>query len=205
MKTYRIHLIRHAEIAETAQGKYIGHTDVSLPEDSKEKARRLASDKIYPYADAVFTSPLKRCTETAAILYPDIKAVPIEELIECNFGEFEGKTADDLRENEDFAGWLAGKNAPPFGESSRDFGARVITAFEKIADGMMKSGVPDVAIITHAGVMSAILAAYGIPEAPMHEWITPNCCGYSVRLDPSIWMRGKKFEVYSKIPENWDE
>ena len=205
MRTYKIYLIRHASAEGTEQGKYIGHTDVSLSEEGKAQLLQMKDDYIYPYAEAVFSSPLKRCTETAAVLYPDKEPIIVDGLIECNFGEFENKSAAELAGNEDFAGWLAGKNAPPFGEASSAFGQRVCTTFEKIADGMMKSGVFEAAVITHGGVIGAILSAYGLPQAPMHQWLTPNCSGYVLRLDPAMWMRSKKFEIFAALPDTKEE
>ena len=170
----------------------------------------------YPEVESVFTSPLKRCTETAALIYPEKNAIVIEDLSEMNFGEFEGKTAEELKSNEAFAGWLEGKNAPPFGETSKAFGSRICSSFEKIVNGMMKSGVFSASVITHGGVIGVILAAYGLqrefefsvvfaaayglPQASVHEWFTPDCCGYTLRVDPALWMRNKKFEVFTVIP-----
>ncbi|MBQ6468140.1 MAG: histidine phosphatase family protein [Clostridia bacterium] len=200
MKSYKIHLIRNAACEGAGEGRYIGVTDFSLSEEGRAEAGQMAADYGYPYADTVFTSPLKRCTETAEILYPYKKAVGIDGLRECNFGIFENKTADEMKDNEVFAGWIAGKNPPPDGESSPEFGKRICETFEKIAEGMMKSGVKETAIITHGGVISIILAAYGIPQAPMHEWMCPDCCGYTILLDPAMWMRSKKVEVFEQIP-----
>ena len=65
---------------------------------------------------------------------------------------------------------------------------------------MMKTNVTSAAIITHGGVIMTILAAFGIPELPMPEWCTPSGCGYTMRITPSIWMRGQKPEVIAEIP-----
>ncbi len=200
MRTYIIHLIKHAKNDKYDEGRYIGHTDVSLSEIGKEELIHIRDEYGYPGVESVFSSPLKRCIETAEIIYPDKNAIIIENLAEMNFGEFEGKTAEELKSNESFAGWLEGKNAPPFGETSNAFGKRICECFEKIVEGMMKSGVFSASVITHGGVIGIILAAYGLPQAPMHEWYTPDCCGYTLRVDPALWMRNKKFEIFSLIP-----
>ena len=205
MKTYKIHLIRHAINEGTEEGRYIGHTDAPLSEEGRAQLLQMRDDYIYPGVEAVFSSPLKRCVDTAKILYPQKEPIIMDGLMECNFGEFENKTAEELEENEDFLSWIKGDTAPPFGESSNAFGQRICTTFEKIADGMMKSGVFEAAIITHGGVASAILAAYGLPQAPMHEWMMPNCCGFTLRLDPAMWMRGRKCEVFAEIPDTKEE
>ena len=64
----------------------------------------------------------------------------------------------------------------------------------------MQSGVKSTAIITHGGVIMALMTAFAVPEAPMHEWMTPNACGYTLRLDPSIFLRTGKLEAFSECP-----
>ena len=202
MKSYTIHFIRNALTDENLEGRYIGHTNVELSDEGKSQLRQMREDLVYPPVDALFTSPLKRCTETASILYPDNKPIVIEGMIEYNFGEFDNKTAEQLEKYEEFPRWLAGEKGvkPPYGESNEEFSKRVCDTFEKIAEGLMKTGTTSAAIITHGGVIMTILAAYGIPEYPMHEWLTPNGCGFTVKLNPSLWMRAKKFEVFSEFP-----
>lgn len=70
MKSYIIHFLRHGSIDETLSGKYIGTTDVPLSDKGKTELRKLDYEYRYPGAQAVFTSPLKRCTQTCKILYP---------------------------------------------------------------------------------------------------------------------------------------
>lgn len=207
MKSYTIHFIRNALTDENLEGRYIGHTNVEISEEGRAQLAQMKDELIYPPVQAVFTSPLKRCTETARILYPDNKPIAIEGLIEYNFGEFENKTAEELEKHPVFPKWLAGEKGvePPFGESNEDFEKRVLGTFEKIAEGLMKTGTTSAAIVTHGGVIMAILAAFGIPEYPMHEWITPNGCGFTVKVNPSLWMRAKKFEVFSEFPYEREE
>ena len=207
MKSYTIHFIRNALTDENLEGRYIGHTNVELSDEGKAQLAQMRSELVYPPVDALFTSPLKRCTETAAILYPDNKPIVIEGFIEYNFGEFENKTAEQLEKYEEFPRWLAGEKGvkPPYGESNDEFTKRVCDTFEKVAEGLMKTGTTSAAIITHGGVIMTLLAVYGIPEYPMHEWLTPNGCGFTVKLNPSLWMRSKKFEVFSEFPYEREE
>lgn len=203
MKTYKIHLIRHGMTSESQEGKYIGHTDVPLSEAGIAQLEDMKAEYIYPVADVVFSSPLSRCTDTARIIYPEAQIVTIDELIEYNFGEFEGRTAEELHEKEElFDDWLRGDRdvEPPFGESNADFAKRVCTAFAAIAEGVMKSGTEDTVIVTHGGVIMTIMAAFALPEASMHEWLTPNGCGYTLRLTPTLWMAGQKVEAIEEIP-----
>ena len=53
----------------------------------------------YPHVHRVYSSPLRRCTETADILFPSAELCVVEDLIELNFGEFEGKSVDELTDS----------------------------------------------------------------------------------------------------------
>lgn len=202
MKSYVIHLIRHGAIDETLSGKYIGTTDPSLSDKGALALKKLASELEYPKVSVVFTSPLKRCTESCKILYPNINPLSIADLRECSFGDWEGKTADELKDSEDFQKWLAGDNTvkPPGGESNADFVRRVCKMFESIVEGLMKTGTTDSAIVTHGGVIMTLLAVYGLPQAKPFEWAMDNGCGYSIRVTPMLWQRGKVTEVFQRIP-----
>ena len=155
----------------------------------------------------VFTSPLKRCTETCQILYPDLSPLSIANLRECNFGEWEGKTADELKNEPEFEKWLGGDNevAPPHGESNADFIRRICRMFESIVEGLMKTGTTESVIVTHGGVIMTLLAVYGLPQAKPFEWVMENGCGYSVRITPMLWQRGKVSEVFSRVPADKEE
>ena len=208
MKSYYIHMIRHGAINPTLQGRYIGTTDVPLSEEGKTALRKLDRMMDYPYAKVVFTGPLKRCTQTAKILYPTIEPLVIEQLTECSFGEWENKTAEDLRNDENFKKWLAGDPSvkPPRGESNAAFTRRVCLMFESIVDGLIKTGTSDAVIITHGGVMTTLLSVYGLPQAKPFDWMCDNGYGYSMRVTPMLWQRDRVVEVFDRIPhERKDE
>ncbi len=204
MKSYRIHLIRHGLTDDNIKGVYSGRNETALSEEGKAQLLQMKEEYKYPQVDFVFSSPLKRCKETAEILYPHLNPFVIDELTEYNFGEFEGRTAEELHEKEPlFDRWLLGDEniKPPFGESNREFINRICNAFVKIIDGVVKSGSDNVAIITHGGVISSLLANFGIPEASVSEWMTPSGCGYTLLISHFLWMSGHKAEVIKEIPE----
>lgn len=207
MKSYVIHFIRHGAIEETLSGKYIGTTDVSLSDKGKMQLRKLDYEYKYPGATVLFTSPLKRCTETCKILYPELTPLVIANLSECNFGEWEGKTADELKDEPDFQKWLAGDASvkPPRGESNADFTRRVCKMFESIVEGLIKTGNTESIIVTHGGVIMTLLAVYGFPQAKPFEWVMDNGFGYSVRITPMLWQRDKVSEVFAVIPKKKEE
>lgn len=206
MKSYVIHFIRHGSIDETLSGKYIGTTDVSLSDKGKMDLKKLDFEYKYPGTQVVFTSPLNRCTETCKILYPEHNPLSIPALSECNFGEWEGKTADELKSDPDFEKWLAGDSSvkPPRGESNADFTRRICRMFESIVEGLMKTGTTESVIVTHGGVIMTLLAVYGLPQAKPYEWTMDNGFGYSLRITPMLWQRDKVCEVFDSVPYEKD-
>lgn len=202
MKTYTIYLFRHGLTKGNLNAQYIGHTDLPLTTDSISALKNIKAHEHYPVVDAVFSSPLKRCRDSASIMFPTNSTIIIDDFIEYNFGEFEGLTADELKDNEAFREWLHGdiNSAPPFGESNAHFAERVCTAFEKVVDGCVKTGTSNIAVVGHAGVIMTILACYGLPEAPMAHWQMDAGYGFKLRITPSLWMQAKKAEVIDTSP-----
>lgn len=202
MKTYRIYLFRPGLTAGNFNAQYIGSTDEPLDARGTAQLQKLTAAYTYPQVDAVFTSPLRRARQSAAILYPDSHAIALDGLKECNFGTFEGKTAAELQDDPRFTEWLSGdlKARPPQGESGAEFTARIAEAFEKIVDSMLKTGVESAAIVTHSGVLMTILACYGLPEAPSAQWQMDPGYGFELAIEPALWMRAKKLEVRDTAP-----
>lgn len=219
MKTYKIHLIRHGLSEGSAEGQYIGHTDVPLTTQGIKQLRQMKEDFEYPAVQAVLSSPLDRCLQTAKILYPGLQPLIFDNLIEYDFGEFEGQTAEELKDDPAFVEWLTGgpEAEAPFGENNAAFQKRVTRAFYDIVNGIIKAGTESVAIITHGGVIMTVMQAFAIPQAPMHEWLTPNGCGYTLNVIPSIWSNTGKAEAFAEVPlrpfaeeeddddANWDQ
>ncbi len=202
MKTYTVYLIRHALTQGNLEGRYIGQTDEELCREGLEQLEAMKNDYGYPYPDVVFTSGLKRCKQTATILYPDKTPIEMRGFEECDFGEFEGHTAEELEPYEEFSQWLSGgEDARPLnGESNKEFAERVCDCFNKTVEGLIKTGTQKAAIITHGGVIMTILSAFGLPELPMTEWLCPSACGYTIRITPSLWSKIRKVEVINEIP-----
>ncbi len=202
MKTFTIYLFRHGITKGNLNAQYIGRTDYPLTMDSISRLRKIKATEHYPEVDAVFTSPLRRAVESAKIMFPQNEPIVINDFTEYSFGEFEERTAEELKDNSDFLEWLRGDmNArPPFGESNAEFMHRICAAFEKVVDGLIKTGTETSAIVCHAGVLMTILACYGLPEAPMAHWQMDAGYGFKLRVTPSLWMRANKIEVADTAP-----
>jgi alpha-ribazole phosphatase len=203
MKSYTIHLIRHGVTEGNLLGQYVGRTDLPLAKEGIEQLEQLKNSSPYPEAQVYYCSPLKRCVQTLEILYPGVQPILVDDFRECDFGDWEGKTAEELsKEDPGFAEWMSGGKAvtPPNGESGGVFMHRVCAAFEKVVEGMLRSGVTDAVIVAHGGTIMSILSAYGLPRANFYDWLTESGCGYSLRITPGLWMRSMVAEVYATIP-----
>ena len=81
MKSYYIQLIRNGLTEGNVSGKYVGHIDEPLSSEGIAQIEQMKNDYKYPPVDAVFASPLSRCTQTAKIIYPNCEPILINGLI----------------------------------------------------------------------------------------------------------------------------
>ncbi len=203
MKTLKVNLIRHGLTDANLNGTYTGRADIPVNSAGIKELKYIKKNFRFDEVDAVVTSPLTRCKQTAAILYPGKEILPYDGLIEYDFGEFEGKTAKELESDKRYAEWLgsAGEAKAPFGESNDEFAARVTGAFKMLVDGLLKTDMREVSVITHGGVIMTLLSFFGIPQKPMHEWICNPGKGYTLRIDSTLWAMEPKAEVLSVFPK----
>lgn len=202
MKSYTIHLIRHGTCEGNLQGRYIGRTESPLAIEGIREIVALKQKYRYPDAESFYASPSTRCVDTLKILYPEAEPEVILEMAECDFGDWENKTAEELKNDPRFLSWMEkGQQAsPPNGESSLVFMQRVCSGFETLVKNMMYTGTTSAVLVTHGGVIMTILAAYGLPKAQMMDWMCSEGCGYSVRITPTLWSRSMVCEVYQTLP-----
>jgi len=207
MKSYLLHLIRNMPCEGNLEGRYIGRTESPLAESSVEQLLQLKREHPFPQADAFFASPHTRCVDTLKLLYPWADPEVVLELAECDFGDWDGKTAQELRGEPGFPEWMAGggQTSPPNGESSPVFVQRVCDGFELLAQSILARGLTRSVLVAPAGVLTTILAACGLPKAPPTDWLCDPGFGYTLRITPSLWMRGRVAEVIDMVPIPMEE
>lgn len=171
-----IYLIRHGKTPANEAKRYCGSTDLALSEAGiKElKGRNYAFS-----ADRYITSGMKRTEQTLRLLFGEVPFTREPELREVDFGLFEMKSYEQLKDDPSYQLWLTGDNeanTPPGGESGRDMTARVIRAYQRIAR------MPgDTVIVTHGGVIAAIMASLFPREGKnRYQWQPKPGCGYAV-------------------------
>lgn len=201
MKTYKIHLIRHGITDGNLKGLYIGNrSDLPLCPEGVAQLRELRENIGYPDVQKLYTSPLLRARQSAAVLYPGLEPCAVDELTEYDFGEFDGKSADELQANPDYLAWTSGKTeAPPGGESTVNFIKRIALGINHVVRDMMKEGAASSAVIMHGGAIMMLLGNCGVPRRQSVEWTSEPGRGYSVMITPSIYHSSGVIEVYDII------
>ena len=197
MKNYRINFIRHGITQANLEGLYVGRTDHELCTEGIRQLINLRENCLYPEVQRIYSSPLTRCVQTVGILYPDQDPVIVEGLVELDFGEFDGKSYQELSDREDFQLWMKDSyhNAPTGGESGEEFTFRLLAALRYIFNQMMEEGLSEVAVFTHGGVIMTLLDACALPRKQKFEWITESGHGYTIKITPSLFHSSGVVEV----------
>jgi alpha-ribazole phosphatase len=206
MRNYKLHLIRHSMTGANLENIYAGNKqDLNLCKRGIDLLNNLRNTYNYPQADKVYTSPLKRCMDTANIIYPDLPYTIVTDMRECNFGEFDGRKLDDLMHDQNFIKWLnpTSKYTPSGGESSEEFSARVVGGLNEILTDMMKNNIYTAAVITHGGVISTLLALTAFPRKSAEMWASDFGCGFTLETNTGMWSRDRALEAVAIIPRGY--
>lgn len=185
----KIIFIRHGKTAGNLEKKYIGRTDESLCEIGISELK----SKSYPECEITIASPMKRCMQTAEIIYPNKKTIICNDFRECDFGDFEGKNYIELSGNSNYQKWIdsGGKMTFPNGENLNDFKKRCIDCFEKVIAEYSETAV--ISFVVHGGTIMSILEKYSIPKGDYYDFQVANSNGYITEFD------GKKITILEKI------
>ena len=200
MKTFKIHLIRHGLTEGNLKQQYIGKTDLPLAGAGVTELNRLKEEIDYPKVDVVYSSPMLRCVQTAHNLYPSKDVQTVYNMREIDFGEFEGKTANELEAYESYADWAAGRiNAAPGGEDNTEFAKRLCVGLNQIVRDMMAKGAEHSAVIMHGGAIMMLLSSCAVPRKSMVEWTCAAGSGYTLLVTPSLYHSSGVVEVIDYV------
>lgn len=168
-----VYLIRHGQTRWNVQGRYLGLTDMPLSDLGVQTAE--AAAKAAPDPQLIFCSPLLRCKQTADIMFPDREKAVIEDLHECNFGNFEGRTADEMEHDSEYRRWVASGCSEdiPGGESIAGFHSRVCNALE--AAVRANSAASSIAFVVHGGVIMSLLHRFNVEHHEFYDYKIQNC------------------------------
>ena len=207
MKGYRITFIRHGATQGNTDGKYIGITDLPLSEEGAAELYEKVEAADFPSFQKAYISPLKRCLQTAYIMAPNCPMVEIGELAEMDFGDFEGKTPEELKDDPAYAEFLKGglDNAPPNGESARQVVTRCFRAMAIIIEDMMNNDIKNAAVVTHAGIIMNMLTCFGIPKQAPQAYRCGFGEGFEVLVTAQLWQRSGAFEIIGTFPPVFEQ
>jgi probable phosphoglycerate mutase len=148
-----VFVIRHRETAWSLSGQHTGTTDIPLTDNGRRLAERLRPVLAKEVFACVFVSPMQRARETCELAGLGNNAVIDPDLVEWNYGEYEGLTPKQIREGA--PGWLIFRDACPGGEAPEQIGARVdrVIARSRKVEG-------DVALFAHGHVLRGLVARW---------------------------------------------
>lgn len=152
-----VYLIRHGETAWSLSGRHTGVTDIALTDKGRQQAERLRPLLANEVFGLVLVSPMQRARETSELAGLGDQAVVEPDLVEWNYGEYEGLTPAQIHRER--PGWMIFRDGGPGGETPDQIGTRVdrIIAQVRKVEG-------NVAIFAHGHLLRVFAARWiGLP------------------------------------------
>lgn len=163
--------MRHGATAGNEARRYVGcRTDEPLSELGITQCHRAGQ---LDFVERVYASPLLRAQQTAAICFPRARVVTIDGLQEFDFGDFEGRTPDEMEDDAAYRAWVEGncEGRCPGGDSLDGFVSRTWHALNQILHGAVDREEDLVAVVAHGGTIMAALDGF-------YDKGVGNCEGY---------------------------
>ena len=184
-------LVRHGKTEYNERRQYCGALDPDLSDLGRQE---LEGSAIRAYLeehtpDMVFCSPMRRTLQTAAILldgrYVPLVAVP--ELREIDFGDFEGRSYEEMKDDPAYTAWLDTNCEGPIpgGDFPDAFRDDVEVCFESLMETCRTERVERALVVSHGGVLGTILERFAEPEKHWYDYHFP-CGGFAVLKDGHI-------------------
>lgn len=174
----RIILLRHGVTEANRLRRYCGSTDLPLEQSALETFRAHKPAYPDPAGYRVLTSGMVRTEQTLREIYGEIPHEAEPAFREIDFGLFENRSYEDLKDDPAYQSWLTGDNARnvcPGGESGVQMAERVLRAWAALEG--------DILLVTHGGVI-ACLMAHLFPEEgkSRYDWQPKPFEGYLLEL-----------------------
>jgi broad specificity phosphatase PhoE len=166
MRRMEVVLVRHGETEWSRDLRHTGRTDVPLTDEGRRQAERLRGALGEWSFTRVLASPLGRALDTCRLAGFGDRAEPRDALLEWDYGEYEGLTTAQIREQR--PGWNLWRDGCPGGETAADMGARVDPMVAEL-----KASEGHVVVFAH-GHLLRVLAARWVelpPEAGARLWL----------------------------------
>jgi probable phosphoglycerate mutase len=152
-------VIRHGQTEWSVSGRHTGRTDVPLTEQGRDEARDAARTLEGWSIAQAYASPLSRARETAELVSPACGIALDDDLLEWDYGDFEGETTPQSRQR--FPGWSVWTHPMTGGESFDDVGVRADRFLARV-DRDVPAG--NVAVFAHGHLLAILIARWcGLP------------------------------------------
>ena len=176
-----LYFIRHGITAGNVRREFFGQRDYPLLPEEVSRLESLVSENEMPVISALYVSPMMRCRKTAEIFFPGMEQRIVRGFREMDFGEWEGKTNEDLTGDPRYQAFIdsGGMTQFPGGESKATFQQRVMEDFRRILPELHEEAAQGAAaFVVHGGTIMGILDAFTGPEIPYFHWLTNNTEGF---------------------------
>ena len=151
-------LVRHGETEWSRDGRHTGRTDIALTAEGQRQATALTRPLSAWHFSLVLTSPLQRAQETCRLAGYGSAAQVRPELMEWDYGRYEGRTSRQIAEQN--PGWSLWRDGAPDGETPADVGRRVDRVIDEV-----RQVAGDVLVFAHGHVLR-VLTARWLDEPP---------------------------------------
>jgi probable phosphoglycerate mutase len=159
MTTQQVYLVRHGETEWSLSGQHTGITDIPLTENGRKVAKLLAPVLAKETFVLVLSSPLGRARETCELAGLGARAEIDRDLMEWNYGEYEGITTNQIRAGR--PGWMLFNDGCPGGESPEQVGVRADRVIARV-----RALHGHVALFAHGHIFRVFAARWlGLPAA----------------------------------------
>ncbi len=182
----KIILIRHGLTAANEKRLYCGSTDLPLSDAGVRGIKERVEKSIYPSPAGcvLYTSGMLRTEQTFSLIYGDTPHHTDFRLRELDFGNFELRSYEELKDDPAYIRWISGDNeiySCPNGESGDVMKRRVLTAL----DSYIKTGESIIAV-THGGVIAAVMEELFSEEGKnRYQWQPIAGGGYEITIQES--------------------
>ncbi|MDA8092883.1 MAG: histidine phosphatase family protein [Betaproteobacteria bacterium] len=149
----QLYVARHGETPWSAAGRHTGRTDVPLTAQGEQDAQRLGERLAGKIFTRVFVSPLQRASRTCALAGFGEKAIADEDLVEWDYGIYEGKTTPEIRQSR--PGWEIFRDGCPEGESLAVAAARA----DRVVDRLRRLD-GDTLVFSHGHFLRLLAASW---------------------------------------------
>ena len=177
-----LYLIRHGRTEANEKWLYCGSTDLGLSESGMKDLEKIHYK--LPENCTFMISGMKRTEQTLKILFGDVPYTVDRRFREVDFGVFEMKSYEALKEQENYQAWISGdneKNVPPGGESGVQMKERVLQGLQ---DLQRMQG--DVVLISHGGVIASIME-HLFPEEQKNRYLWQPKPGHGYMLAKGLY------------------